>query len=78
MSKSDDYATVLLEEMNSKFDLLMEGQAQILEILDQKADKEDIQRLENKLNVIEVVVTEHSHQAQNLERRVTKLEAKRV
>lgn len=71
---SDNYTNVLLEEMNSKFDAVLEMVGgmndKIIDIQSNMATKDALE----EVKTIKSAVTDTSHQVQNHERRITKLE----
>ncbi len=76
MSKEDkDYTNVLLEEMNSKFDLLLEMMQPIKKLQeDTSVLIEDIQTVKSDVKKIKTVVTDQSKQLTNHEVRIIDLE----
>lgn|GEM_PF-1072776 len=72
---SDDYATTLLEEMNGKFDILVESVSDINHLVkDIPVLKADMAEVKSDVKIIKAVLTDHSHQIQNHELRITNLE----
>lgn len=71
-----NYTDVILEEMNHKFDLLLEAAGDLKEQLATKADKEDIQQISRRLSTVErsLEVLLKGHRA--FHRRLTLLEVK--
>jgi hypothetical protein len=76
MSQQDNYTNVLLEDINSKFDAVMEivspltGLPVVMSQL-----QSDIDEVKSDVKVIKAVLTEDSGQLKNHERRIIKLEA---
>lgn len=75
MSQKDHYAAVLLEDMNGKFDAIMEilipMQEQVREI---PKMKEDITEMKADIRTIKIAVTDTNRDLHKLERRVDVLE----
>lgn len=59
---SKDYTDVLLEEMNGKFDRLIEVTAQMREEMRQSARQEDLEEVKADVKVIKAAVTDLSSQ----------------
>jgi len=71
---SKDYTDVLLEEMNSKFDLLLEAIAPLKQMQqDIFTTKEDVAELKADVKVIKAVVTDLSHQVNRHEKEIAEL-----
>lgn len=73
-SMSDNYTDVLLEEINSKFDRLIEVVGNTNDELQTKASAEDVQEVKSDIKVIKAAVIDTSHQVTDLQRRTTLLE----
>lgn len=56
MPTKNNYIEVILEDINAKFNRLIEVVAGMQEQLTRKADKSDIKRVEDRLDVIEYSV----------------------
>ena len=74
MSSTNNQRGVLLEDMDSKFDRLIEVVSGLRDELRQKADKEDIDTLMSDVRIIKAAVTDTSRELQILENRVVRLE----
>lgn len=75
MSSDKDNLEVILEDMNGKFDLLLESNAQIRQQLKHMATKEELAEVKADIKVIKAAVTDHSSQLSDHEGRITQLEA---
>ena len=72
-----DYTDILLEDMNGKFDLLLELMTPLKQMQsDIKVTKEDVAELKTDVRIIKAAVTDSSHQVRDHNKRITKLEAK--
>jgi hypothetical protein len=72
----ENYTNVLLEDINGKFDLLIELVTPLLvlpPIVSKIADR--LERVESDVKIIKKVVTGHSATLKNHENRITKLES---
>ena len=58
--KGDSYTNVILEDINSKFDRLIEVVANMQEQLTRKADKDDIPNLVQRVEVLEYSIRQMS------------------
>ena len=58
--KGDSYTNVILEDINSKFDRLIEVVANMQEQLTRKADKDDITNLVQRVEVLEYSIRQMS------------------
>lgn len=74
MSKADNYLVTLLEDMNGKFDVVVEAVGQIQDTIKTLATKEDLARVEAKVDVIKSAVKATNTDVTDLDRRVTVLE----
>jgi hypothetical protein len=69
-----NYTDVLLEDMNHKFDLLLEAIAPLKDMQkDIFALKEDLEEVKQDVKVVKAAVTDLSKQVHGHERRFTKL-----
>lgn len=75
MSSDKDNLEVILEDMNGKFDRLIEVTDQIQDELKTKPSREEFDELKADVKIIKAAVTDHSAQLNNHERRITHLEA---
>lgn len=74
MSSDANQFGVILEDIDSKFDRLIEAVSQLQDEMKTKADKSDIERIERKIDTIKVVVKDQSHELKDHALRITKLE----
>jgi len=74
MNSDTDNLEIILEDMNGKFDRLIEVTAQIQEELKTKASQESVDDIKADLKIVKAVVTEHSGQLHDHEARITRLE----
>lgn len=77
----DDYVAVLLEDVNSKFDQIIEVVSPLLEKvngIDDRLDRIDqrLEVVEGDLRVIKAAVTEQSKELDDHEHRIGQLEAR--
>lgn len=77
MNDSTDQFGTLLEDVNHKFDILVEGQAALGPLIS-KVDRIDerLERVEARVETIQQVVTSQSYSLNSHEKRITALEAK--
>ncbi len=74
MSSDANQFGVILEDIDSKLDRIVEVTGQLQDEMKAKADKEDIARLERQIDMIKEVVKDQSHELNDHELRITKLE----
>ncbi len=75
MSEDKDYTNVLLEEMNSKFDLLLEAVKPIRQLQqDTGTLKEDMNEVKSDVKVIKAAVTDVSKEVSAHDLRIANLE----
>ncbi len=74
MSSDANQFGVILEDIDSKLDRIVEVAGQLQDEMKAKADKEDIARLERQIDTIKEVVKDQSHELNDHELRITKLE----
>jgi hypothetical protein len=74
MALKQNYFEIILEDINSKLDRLVEVVVGMQQQLAQKADKTDIERLDARLGVIEYSIKQSNKTLQTHERRITRLE----
>ena len=72
MSNDD---SVLLEEMNGKFDVVIEAVGQMQDQMKLLAKQEDLEEVKRDVADIKAAVTDHSSQLSDYEHRITSLEA---
>lgn len=79
MSKKDDYTKVLMEDINGKFDLIMEMVTPMRkELAEIRVIVDDIPEMKNDIEVIKKVVKETNVQVHDHEQRIAKLEKART
>ncbi len=64
MSKDKNYTNVILEEMNGKFDLLVEAVGTVQEKLETLALKKDLTEVKEDVKMIRAAVTDRSGELQ--------------
>ncbi|HEX5448314.1 MAG TPA: hypothetical protein VFW90_03905 [Candidatus Saccharimonadales bacterium] len=69
----NNYTEALLEDINGKFDAVLNGLQGIREVM---ARQEDLEEVKADIKTIKIAVTDTSTQVQDHERRITHLEAK--
>lgn len=74
MSDDKDYTGVLLEDINSKMDAVVEVVGQIQDQVKNLPTKDEFQELRTDVKVIKGVVTDQSKQLTDHEERITILE----
>lgn len=75
MNGSSNYTDVLLEDMNSKFDTILEIVTPLVQLPQQIRElREDIDEIKSDMMVIKVVAKDHSSWLKNHEVRLTKVE----
>ena len=74
MSDNKDYTGVLLEDMNSKMDAVVEAVGQMQGQINNLPTRDEFQELRDDVKVIKKVVTGHSEQLTDHEERLTTLE----
>jgi hypothetical protein len=75
MSKDDNYTNVILEDINAKFDQLIEVVGQLSDDLKQKANQTTVDEIKTDAKIIKAAVIDTNHQVSQLEQRVIHLEA---
>ena len=75
MNSDKDNLHIILEDINAKFDRLVESNEQINVRLDHTATKEELAEVKADIKVIKAVVTDQSGQLNHHETRITHLEA---
>lgn len=76
MSDGKDYTGLLLEDINGKFDVIVEAVGQIqdqIKVL--PAMQSDLEEVKSDVKAIKAVVTDHSHQFSDHEQRIGTLES---
>lgn len=74
MSSDANQFGVILEDIDSKLDRIVEVAGQLQDEMKAKADKEDIARLERQIDTIKEIVKDQSHELNGHELRIAKLE----
>lgn len=74
MSRQDNYTNVLLEEIRDQNKLVVEAVGQIQDKIETLATQESLDRLETKVNTIQIAVTKTNRELRSVEQRVTVLE----
>lgn len=75
MSSDKDHLEVILEDMNGKFDRLIEVAAQMQDTLERTATKDELAEVKADIKVIKAAVVDHSGQLNDHEQRITHLES---
>lgn len=70
----ENYTNVLLEEMNSKFDKLIEIVGQLSDELKKKANQSDLDEVKSDVKTVKSAVTETTIELANIGNRVRQLE----
>ncbi|HLA48975.1 MAG TPA: hypothetical protein VJY84_00320 [Candidatus Saccharimonadales bacterium] len=70
----NNYTEVLLEDINDKFDALIDGYKAVRDEIKTLAKQEDLEDVKRDVKTIKKVVTATNEDLKNLDRRVTKLE----
>lgn len=65
---------VILEDINGKFDHIVEIVGALNEKIDKKADKSDLDEIKADIKIMKAALTETSHQVNDHEQRITTLE----
>ena len=75
MAEGDNYTDVLLEDINAKFDAIMEIVQPLVSLpADVREIKEDVSATKADLRIVKAAVTDQSHQLNDHERRILALE----
>ena len=75
MAEGDNYTDVLLEDISSKFDRVLEVVSALSDRVDLTATKEDVEEVRSDVRIIKAAVTDHSHQLQDHEGCIVALKA---
>ena len=70
----DQYTNTLLEEMNGKFDVVIEAVGQMQEQIKEIPKRDEFEALKADVKIIKAAVVDHSNQIGNHEKRITRLE----
>lgn len=77
MTKGIDYVATLLEDMNDKFDGVVEAVGQLQDTVKTLATKDELAEVKADVQIIKAVVTATNRDVANLDTRVTVLEQAR-
>lgn len=72
---SKNHTDVLLEDMNAKFDVMMEAIVQLRSDMKEMTTKADFEEVKQDVKTIKAAVTDTNTQVQDHEHRITSLEA---
>lgn len=75
MSKNDGYTAALLEDIDSKFDRVIEAVGTLGEEIKRKADAEALEVIHADIKVIKAAITDTNTEVQSQGRRITALES---
>ena len=70
-----DYTNVLLEDINSKFDRIVEAVGQVREDVHSSAKQIDLEDVQSDVKIIRAAVTDLSSQVNQQDQRLSDLEA---
>jgi wobble nucleotide-excising tRNase len=73
---ADNYTNVLLDDMNGKFDILLDGMKSMHDEMKTLAKQTDLEVVKQDVKAIKLVLTDTNKQVQDHEHRVSRLEAK--
>lgn len=76
MNDNSNYTDVILEDMNSKFDRIIEAVGQLRDDIKQKANQSDIDEIKSDTKIIKAAVTDTSKQVSRHDMRLSQLEAR--
>lgn len=74
MSKDEGYLGVILEDMNDKFDRIIEAVGQMQDELQKKPDREEFDELKADVKIIKAALTDTNARVHDHEVRIAKLE----
>lgn len=78
MANDDNYTNVPLEEMNGKFDAIIEAVRTVPSLVESvNALSADMEEVRDDVKIIKAAVTDTNQQVQDHEQRITRLEAAR-
>lgn len=69
------YTDIILEDMNAKYDILLELIGTVLVVVKNQPTREEFNELRDRVITIEGVLTQMGPQVTDHERRITKLES---
>lgn len=72
---SDNYTNVLLEDINAKFDQIIEVVGTLSDELKTKASQESVDQIQGELRIVKTATTDTSNTIRELDHRVAKLES---
>ena len=70
---SDNYTDILLEDINDKFERIVEAVGQLHDKVNQKSNQSDIDEIKADLKIVKAAVTDMSRQVNEHEERLHKL-----
>ncbi len=70
---SSNHTDIVLEDMNSKFDAVIELVTQMREDMKQLAKQEDLEEVKADVKIIKAAITDLSHQVEKHEQQLTSL-----
>jgi hypothetical protein len=71
---SNDHTNIILEEMNSKFDVVVEAVGQMQEQIKDIPKRDEFEELKSDVKIIKAAVVDHSNHINDHEKRITRLE----
>lgn len=71
---SKDHTDIIFEEMNSKFDHVVEAVGQMQSQLKEIPKRDEFNELKSDVKIIKASVVSHSNQLNDQEKRITRLE----
>ena len=74
MTQNDNYTNVLPEEMNGKFDQVIELLSMMRDDIQTKASTESVEEIKGDIKIIKAAVTENSTKITTQKRRISLLE----
>lgn len=74
MTQNNNYTNVLLEEMNGKFDQMIELLSMMRDDLQAKASTESVEEIKDDIKIIKAAVTENNTEITTQKRRINLLE----
>jgi hypothetical protein len=72
---SNDHTNIILEEMNSKFDAVVEAVGQMQDDIKTLAKQADLDEIKADIKIVKAAVVDHSNHINDHEKRVTRLES---
>lgn len=74
MKSGRDYTGIILEEIRDQYKVVIEAVGTIQETMKTLATKDDLHRVEKKVDTIQFALTETNNDVRHLDSRVTRLE----